>query len=325
MYLGATSVDAEFLQNLSKDSRVNLKQIPESSQQILEQANECCEKVQIWRNMMKARSPLYSKKHGSNKTEMFRIQYKTRRDVFNQLDEIKRLYDSESIKELAEYVRYVLQNYYSIKTVKVFPRKFEFANEITNYVALKYLSLIRIPEHLHRYSDLKIRLAVLLNISKNLNVETKKAKIQFGDKSKFSDTTAPDYPYLRYKRKVDGYERELNLWDYSIVKCFYLNEISLMHLTQFKHDECRTSSKKCCEEADLCGNIIWQFFGRLNIIRSDCLQNMYGDVKENLIALEKLADGKMNENILDFIKMIMLVTDEMEHQSPTVNKKRVVF
>lgn len=326
LYLGdATAVDANFLENLSKDLRVNLKQIPESSKAILDHANECSEKLKIWRTMMKSRSPLYSKKLGSNKTEMFRIQYQSRRDVFNQLDEIQRIFEKGSIKELTEFVSKLLENYYSIKTVKILPRKFELANEITNYVALKYLSLIKIPENLNQISDLKIRLAVLLNISKNVNTETKKMSIQFGDKSKFCDTTAPDYSYLRYKRKVDKYERELNFWEYSIVKCFYLNEISLMHLIQFKYDECRTSSRKCCEEAELCGNIIWEFFGRLNLIRSDCLQNMFADVNENLIKLELLVIGKMNENVLDFIRMVKFVTDEMENKTSTKIIKKLKF
>lgn len=321
IYLGdLTAIDVSFLEKLLNDRRANLKQMPHGSKAILEHANECNEKLKIWRNMMKARSPKYSKKIGGSKTDMFRIQYQTRRNVFNQLDEIKQLFTKEgSIQELTEYVSNILEKYYSIKTVKVFPRKFEFSNEIINYVGLKYLSLIKIPKNLYEISDLKHRLMHLLNISKNN--ESKEINIKFGDKSTFCDTTAPDYPYIRYKRKVDKYERELNLWEYSIVKCFYLNEISLMHLIQSKYDEYRTSSKKCCEEAELCGNIIWEFFGRLNIIRSDCLQNMFGDVKENLIILEKLVIGKMNQNILDYISMIKIVTDEMENETPKIIKK----
>lgn len=93
--------DIEFLESLKTDKRLILKQTPVSSETFKDICNYSCNQVQRSLKMLQARQPIYTKTHKmcpdetirleNKNVHLNRVQYQTRRDVFNQLDQINEL------------------------------------------------------------------------------------------------------------------------------------------------------------------------------------------------------------------------------------------
>lgn len=119
---------------------------------------------------------------------LFRIQYQTRRNMFKILRTIRSLIRAEKLQvsyftirninavnfmylfqKLSTYVEEVMGNYVTIKTNRIMPWKFEFINEVYNYLGLARINEYKIP------SDMKVitgrqRLLTLFRIPTEMGI-----------------------------------------------------------------------------------------------------------------------------------------------------------
>lgn len=121
--------------------------------------------------MLHSRCPLYTKSRmafpkeknavKANEDHLYLVQYQTRRDSFNILDRSNELRKQGNIRvvvrrdnqlfnnlfflqKLVSFVEKSMSEYFSVKTSRVMPRKFEFINEIYNVVALSYCDKFKV-------------------------------------------------------------------------------------------------------------------------------------------------------------------------------------
>lgn len=280
IYMGmSTASDIQFLHSLKNDKRLYLPQTPHTNMKMKAALDEGMAVVDIYETMLWCRKPQYAKRYVKNpdavkkvtEDALFRIQYQTRRDVFKQLVRIKELakYDRDGLRN---YVEDVISNYYSIKTKRVFPRKFEFISEIFNIVGLSYLDERTIVPNDLMQHPLKNRLAILLQIPQEKKNEEDVASSgcnSFGVKSSYVDPDMPDYAYFAYKHRVDEFEERLKRSRYPIECCYLAHELAELHMVQRKMDEPKQLAVKLVDQATESGNTAWLFLGHYTAARAE--------------------------------------------------------
>lgn len=293
-YLGRqTALDIAFLMGLQHDRRLHLKHTVASNATISAAIEQGLRGVLSMERRLWSRKPLYTMRKaqqptGGRSTDvaeqgLYRIQYQTRREVFAQLAEIQRLADAGQLDRVRARVDHVIANYYSTKTRRVFPRKFEFLNEVINEVALVYLrQCVLMPEHLMELEPADSRLPALLQMlgdrkadeaTSAMATKTKKRRRkadgvddgspEFGDKSAFVDPGEPDVAYYTYKRRVNELELRLQRCSYPIERCHLCYELVMSHMGERKPDETRLQAGRLVTHAIECGNRVWEFVGLL--------------------------------------------------------------
>lgn len=318
----STAIDIMFLNSLSQNKRLLLEQTEKSNQQILDILNVECGRIDKWKEMLYKRQPIYSKKYvKDNKSKeafqnvaLNRIQFRTRRDSYEQLAKIKRLRNT-NFRQMLNVVECVLADFYAIKTKRVFPRKFEFINEICNIVGLAYIERLTIPSQL-MIVPLAERMSLLLRIppEKKMVEDTPK---KFGEKS--ANASHLDTHFLVYKEKVDHFEGRLLHAKYPIEKCYIYHEICNLHVAQRKLDETKQIGKKMVEQSETIGNSVWILHGYLSVIRAELLQGQIKGVAEKLLILEGI-QGNYNEFVVQFIKTAKFLTESLLREE-ALNKK----
>lgn len=314
LYVGLqTADDFAFLAHLQTDKRLFLKHSSASNAVMRDTITDGLRRVKAWENMLWCRKPIYAKRSVKNpekvrqQTEdaLNRIQYQTRRDVFKQLVEIRRLAkcDRDGLRTCVEDV---ISNYYSIKTKRVFPRKFEFLNEIFNIVAISYLEQGVVVANNLMLLPPPERLSVLLQLPQDKKGDEKSAVGEFGDKNTFVDPDQPDVAYFAYKRKVDEFEKRLQRCAYPIERCYLCHELALLHMNQRKLDEPKLLAIKLVDQAQACGNMVWLFMGHLTGARADLAG---GQLVGTGLRLEKLKEllPIFDEFVAHFVKTALLL------------------
>lgn len=262
--------------------------------------------------MLHDRQPLYSK-HFLNpglaklqERHLFQDQYQTRRDTFLQLEKARKLFESNNLSELLEYVEEIMSNYYPIKTHRVFPRKFEFMCDIYNMVGVAYIKSLHIPAYL-KLVPLEHQLHLLLDIP----IDEKFSIIRpvFGDKSTFKDPTAPDFSYIKMKKECDHYEERNLFAEYPIEKCYLYHERARLNVKMTKLDESRILGRKIIDE-ESGDNQVWKFLGALMMIRANVAQS---NVEKNLIDMPEASKiaKKLDENCEHFVQLLIHLNNEL--------------
>lgn len=117
---------------------------------------------------------------------LFRLQYQTRRNMFQILRNIRNLIQAKKLtvgsliitynilseiicssQKLSTYVEDVMGNYVTIKTNRIMPWKFEFINEVYNYLGLARINEFKIPADANLLTG-KQRLLTLFKIPQRL-------------------------------------------------------------------------------------------------------------------------------------------------------------
>lgn len=334
IYMGmSTAKDIQFMHKLKDDKRLFLAQTPVSNKTLNDAILEGIAVVDIYETMLWCRKPQYAKRYVKNpdavkkvtEDALFRIQFQTRRDVFKQLVKIKELakHDRDGLRN---YVEDVISNYYSIKTKRVFPRKFEFISEIFNIVGLSYLDERTIvPNDLMQY-PLESRLSILLQIPQEKKAEEEVGSSgcnSFGQKSAYVDPDKPDYAYFAYKHRVDEFEERLKRSRYPIECCYLAHELAELHMVQRKMDEPKQLAIKLIDQATASENIAWLFLGHLTAARADLAG---GHLAGCGAKLNRLADMiiDVNEFVGHYVRTALLMHEnqtEAERQAHEANRR----
>lgn len=314
LYVGSqTAGHIEFLKSLLTDGRLFLRQTQGSNALMKDTIEDGLLHIKRWENMLRCRKPIYAKRYTTNpdrvrrNTEdaLNRIQERTRREVFQQLVQILHLAKNEPKRMLA-VVEDVISNYYSIKTKRVFPRKFQFLNEIFNIVGISYLEhSIAIPSNLMMMGSDE-RLSVILQLPLEKKAEGQSASGIFGDRSTFVDPGLPDYAYFAYKNKVDELEKRLQRSSYPIERCYLCHELALLHMNQHKLDEPKILAVKLVDHAQACGNMVWLFLGHLTGARADMASGQLVGAGGRLTKMKELLPY-FDEFVSHFVKTALLL------------------
>lgn len=333
IYMGiSTAADIQFLHKLTNDKRLFLRQTPNSNSAIRDALAEGIAVVDIYETMLWNRKPQYAKKYVKNtesvkkvtEQALSRIQLQTRRDVFNQLVRIKELakHDREGLRN---YVEDVISNYYSIKTKRVFPRKFEFISEIFNIVGLSYLDERTIVPNDLMQHPLQIRLNILLQIPQDKKGDEEIGSSgcnSFGQKSSYVDPEKPDYAYFAYKHRVDEFEERLKRSQYPIECCYLAHELAELHMVQRKMDEPKQLAVKMIDQATESGNTAWLFLGHLTAARADLAAGQFAGCGLKLKRLAEMLKD-VDEFVGHFVETALLMHEnhmEAEMQAHRARK-----
>lgn len=329
IYMGMkTAEDIKFLHGLTNDKRLLLPQTPNGNRITKDALAEGIAVVDIYEKMLWSRKPQYAKRYVKNpdavkkvhEEALFRIQFQTRRDVFKQLVHIKELAKSDR-DALRQYVEDVVSNYYSIKTKRVFPRKFEFISEIFNIVGLSYLEeRTDVPNDLMQ-NPLQQQLQVLLQISQEKKSDGEVVSSgynSFGVKSSYVDPEKLDYGYFAYKHRVDEFEERLKRSQYPIECCYLAHELAELHMRQHKMDEPKQLALKLIEKATDSGNVVWLFLGQLTSARADLAAGHLAGCGEKL---RRLADMLIDfdEFVGHFVRTALLVHENQTEAEQLAN------
>lgn len=317
LYVGLrTARDIEFLSHLQTDKRLFLKHSNASNIVMHDAITDGLRRFKTWEDMLWCRKPIYAKRYVKNpdkvrqQTEdaLNRIQYQTRRDVFKQLVEIRRLAkcDRDGLRACVEDV---ISNYYSIKTKRVFPRKFEFLNEIFNIVAISYLEQSVVVPNTVMLLPPHERLGFLLQLPQEKKADEKSNVGEFGDKSAFVDPDQPDLAYFAYKRKVDEFEKRLQRCAYPIERCYLCHELAQLHMSQRKLDEPKLLAIRLVDQAQACGNMVWLFMGHLTGARADFAGGQLVGTGARLGKLKELLPI-FDEFVAHFVKTAQLLHED---------------
>ncbi|XP_062548668.1 uncharacterized protein LOC134213547 [Armigeres subalbatus] len=338
VYLNHGWKDLEFLSSLRKggvwEKVVNLAEAEESSKVLSGKIDQCYKRVDAGLRSLQARTPFYTYRRNRFRCteksdaylldDMFKIRYKTYRDVHNQLDRMHELRDQGDLKQLLAYANDVLWFYYQTKTERVFPDRYKFVNEVCNLIGLAIIDSFQIPPTLMD-ERLKDRLTILFNLKPTKDEEDVVIPI-FGDKSTYRDPAAPDYGYISYKNKLTVLEKRVPYSRYAIERAFLYHEMCRHHLEASKLDETRIMARRVIEEATQSGSNLWKFLGVLAIVRADCtqlnLEKLVDSLEEASDAVLALEDERL-DHVIQVAKIInnKLMAQKME-QRTSVEIKR---
>lgn len=243
-----------------------------------------------------------AQKAKANRKSKFRMQNKTRRDMFSALDEMHKMRESGKLEKLIKIAEHELGVHYQIKSEKLMPRKKEFSTEICNLIGLAHLDRLKFPQN--EMSGLE-RLAAIFEVS----IAGKKIAVPyiFGDQSTYRDPAKPDTSFLVYKRNVTRLEERLKQSSLPIEKCHLYHEMGKQNLTQNNYEETRNFARKILDEAAAAGSVLWKLLGRILICRAYLMQKNFADINDNLRATLKLSDVFANPELSDVIRWCVKV------------------
>lgn len=316
VYLGSnTAEDIEFLRKLRNDPRLTLRHTVDRAKSIQDLIDTNDMRVATWKTQLWHRKPLYAHHTSSvafRKATLYRRQYQTRRDIYQQLVYIRNNINT-NFQTTLHYIEEMMSKYYSIKTLRVCPRKAEFVTDIFNLVGQ---TLLRrecvVPSDLMTVPVVE-RLAHLLQIP-----EEKKEPVvdttgpTYGDRSRFIDPDASDMIIMPYMKRIRTLELQLKHSNFPEERCYLCYQIVDLHLIHRRMREAVEYSRRLLDDAR--GNDPWTLIGYLSAIRSDVISLEYrkaGKKIENMLnssALSKNDDMNMHHfwKVIQMLNIIML-------------------
>lgn len=152
-----------------------------------------------------------------------------------------------------------MDSYVAIKTHRIMPWKFEFINEVFNYLGLARINKYKIPSNLNTLG--RSNLITLLGIPKNISnicnvinnnlVQIKKEKIgDTKDTFKLDLIRIHNYSFtiiifnLYYRNRISYLENRLRFATYTIERCFLYHEQAQASLDNHSFDKCCLLARK---------------------------------------------------------------------------------
>jgi hypothetical protein len=267
--------------------------------------------------MLHARCPMYTyqnrmfantaSRHKQKKISDYRMQYKTRREQFNQLLRLKDLKDLGNLSGLIIEAEKYLGTFYQIIPSKFVPRKEEYITEICNIIALAHFDKIGISSHFENLPDkfLEERLAALFKVS--LTDKSQVGGYIFGVQSTYRDPAQPDTSFITFKHNIDRLDGRLQNAFLSIEKCYLYHEIAKQNLKQGKFDEVRNFARKTIDEAQKCGSLLWHFLGIFVSCKADVLQRNVLKLISTLNEAREIVELFKDEELLNLINVALKV------------------
>ncbi|EDW81337.1 uncharacterized protein Dwil_GK12012 [Drosophila willistoni] len=335
-YLNRCWVDVAFLKKLRNSPHVFLENSSESTPYIKNLIKTNYKATRVLTKMLHARCPMYATnmhKYASgdlyNKHQednLFRIQYQTRRNMFKILRSIRHLIKVGELNKLTHFVEEVMGEYVSIKTNRVMPWKFEFINEVYNYLGLARINEYKIP------SDMKVlqgkqRLLTLFKLPLEKNLElTSKAKV--ANILQLTKTELSDPKAELFKKRIAHLEYRMRFAKYPIERGYLLHEMAQAHLDNNTFDAACSIARKAMDEAKKCNSNVWTFLSLIIIGKADAVLGKIEREKEILTEAFSLAKRLKNLDLCLFIDICLKVNaEEMDLKksiiSTEINFKRL--
>ncbi|XP_068159042.1 uncharacterized protein r-cup [Drosophila tropicalis] len=336
-YLNRAWTDIFFLKTLRHNPNLLLDRYIGSSAQRGEYLNKSFERVKKFTKMLHSRSPMYNELHQRrgnphvqsqlHESNLFRVQYQTRRNMHSILRTIRVLRQREDSKRLRRFVEEVMGDYVAIKTNRIMPWKIEFMNEVYNQLALSLCEDFRLPPTKVTPYD-KNAMCLLLNIPiiKPLDQQ----EFVFGDRSTY---TYPDGVYtaeqkVSTKRSINHLERRLFFATLPIERTYLLHELADRHIQQNHFVQCLSYAQKAIEEAVRCNSKIWQFLSTMQMAKSHAILHKYERQTEVLDAAYDLAKQLKSAKLCTFIELCRMLNKDyitLRKMSQLVASKRLRY
>ncbi|ALC45316.1 wa-cup [Drosophila busckii] len=252
-YLDKCWVDVGFLKRLRKSPNLLPKESRESTPFLRRLTEQNYKTSRTFAKMLHTRCPLYSKfsMNYPNKElyqqhqqkNLFRIQYQTRRNMFKILRTIRQLIQNGQQTKLSEFVEEVMGNYVTIKTNRIMPWKFEFINEVYNYLGLARINEYKIPSDMKVLSG-KQRLLALFKIPIELS---NFANVKEDHILNIQRISTEDPKAERFKKLMARLEYRMRVAKHPIERSYLLHEAAQAHLDSHSFDTCCSLARKALD------------------------------------------------------------------------------
>ncbi|XP_016982752.1 uncharacterized protein LOC108047166 [Drosophila rhopaloa] len=320
-YLNKCWVDVAFLKRLRDDPNVQPKHCQKSSEYLgkLMAGNYKAERTLT--KMLHTRSPMYAlhrQKYPSEgfynkqmEENLYRIQYQTRRNMFKILRSIRLLIRVGELNKLTTFIEEVMGDYVTIKTHRVMPWKFEFTNEVYNYLGLARINEYKIPSNMTVLHG-RQRLLTLFRLPPNNSQELKKAKPK-RPTTMVARSAITDPKAEKFKKQVARLESRMRFSEFHIERSYLLHELAQEHLNNNSFDAACSMARKAFDEAVKCNSFVWSFLSLIVICKTHAILGKIEREKEILAEAFELAKKMKNLDLCLFIDICIKVNaEEME-------------
>ncbi|KAL7728257.1 hypothetical protein ACLKA6_007363 [Drosophila palustris] len=317
-YLNKCWTDVSFLKKIRENPDLLIKQFVVSSTHLKSLTEDPYKIVRTFTKMLHTRCPKYT--HHIHKypneelflkyqqENLFRIQYQTRRNMFKILRTIRDLIRNEKLQKLTNFVEEVMGSYVTIKTNRIMPWKFEFINEVYNYLGLARINEFKIP------SDMKVltgrqRLLTLFKLPTDMGISSTKARVSIL-RELVRRTNAIDEKAEKFKHLTMRYEYRMRFAKYPIERSYLLHELAQAHLDNNSFDTCCLLARQSIDEALRGRHYIWAVLSALVACKANAILGKVEKQKEMLTEAFKLAKKLKNIDLCLFIDICLKVNAE---------------
>ncbi|XP_036675195.3 outer dynein arm-docking complex subunit 4 isoform X1 [Drosophila suzukii] len=327
-YLNKCWVDVAFIKRLRDDPNVQPKHCQKSSEYLGKLLASNYKAERTLTKMLHTRCPMYALNRQKYPDEgfyqrqkeenLYRIQYQTRRNMFKILRSIRLLIRVGEINKLSTFIEEVMGEYVTTKTHRVMPWKFEFTNEVYNYLALARINEYKIPSNMTVLQG-RQRLLTLFRLPVNNSQGMRKSKLKQPYTLNITRSATTDPKAEKFKKQVARLENRMRFAEYHIERAYLLHELAQEHLDFNSFDVACSMARKSLEEAIKCKSIIWSFLGLIIICKAHAILGKIEQEKEILTEAFELAKKMKNLDLCLFIDICMRVNaEEMEMKRMTM-------
>ncbi|XP_062123807.1 uncharacterized protein LOC133837149 isoform X1 [Drosophila sulfurigaster albostrigata] len=308
-YLDKFWQDVGFLKELRENPNLLIDQFSESSANLKSMAEDSYKIARTFTKMLHTRCPMYCRNAGKNELyqqeNLFRIQYQTRRNMFKILRTIRNLIRSNKMNKLTKFVDEVMGNYVTVKTNRIMPWKFEFVNEVYNYLGLARINEYKIP------TDMKIlggrqRLMKLFKIPTELDLSRQNKYENIFLRRQF----VVDPKTEKFKKLSARYEYRMRFAKYPIERSYLYHEYAQAHLNINSFDACCLLARKSIDEALRCNSYVWAVLSALVACKAHTILGKVEKQKEMLNEAFRLAKKLKSIDLCLFIDICLKVNTE---------------
>lgn len=286
-----------------------LHQLPISSDKMTKTIEKGINKFKTSEQALWSRHPIFTKtdaikrnNQSAKKTWLY-LQATTRRRAFDQLINLKKLIKiNQSL--MIKYVENIMTEFYAITPESLFPRKFEFLNDIYNIIGLTYISNIIAIPHNFMFLPQPKRLLSLLKIKIKPTAK----------KSEQSDQSGPNT--ARFNRESNHFQDRLMYSQYTIDEVYLTYQLSRIHFDERKLEECQKFSEDCIHASQLCQNAMWEFLALVNVVRIYSLKGNFLRVKTFLGDLQNLS-LRLDQFVINYANILAELVDQLLHDEQT--------
>ncbi|KAH8281047.1 hypothetical protein KR054_008280 [Drosophila jambulina] len=318
-YLNKAWVDVLFLKNLRNDPNVHQKHWKESSVELKKMVESNYKTAQTLTKMLHTRCPMYALNQQKFPNEairmkqkdesLYRIQYQTRRNIYKILRSIRLLIRAGELDKLTTFIEEVMGDYVVTKTHRVMPWKFEFTNEVYNYLGLARINEYKIPGNLTVLQG-KQRLLTLFGLTNKKNKETKATKPRRPNSLNLPKSSTKDPMAEKFMKQVARLENRMRFAEYPVERAYLLHELAQAHLDYNSFDSACSMARRALDEAAQCSSDVWSFLSLIVICKSHAILGKIEREKDTLDEAFKLAKKMKNLDLCLFIDVCMRVNSE---------------
>ncbi|XP_041451047.1 uncharacterized protein LOC111074211 [Drosophila obscura] len=320
-YLDKCWVDMAYLKKLRGNPNVLPQQAKKSTPYLKGLMDSHYASARTLTKMLQARCPMYAKfsqrypneeLYNKQKEEnLYRIQYQTRRNMFKILRSIRQLIRVGSLDKLTTFIEEVMGDYVTVKTHRTMPWKFEFINEVYNYLGLARINEYKIPSDMTVLQG-KQRLLTLFGLpqesSMALKEKEKQRKLMYVPRTDLKDPKTE-----MFKKLSARYESRMRFAKYPIERAYLLHELAQAHLNNNSFNMAVSLARKAMEEATRCNSIVWSFLSLIVICKAHAIVEKVEHQKDVLAEAFELAKRMKNLDLCLFIDICIKVNSEELH------------